>query len=222
MSLPHLSCINSPSILPLNGWITKDALPSHMELGCVPGWQSQWAIGRLRRCRKWNSELSVQRAEEAPGVGDTLSRTGSLSLDTCLDWHLLLAPWLRPPGLGSQYSALRSPCCRAPSSFPRHSSQHFCAFIDQSGLTMFRQGVGVAVNLHPGELRMGPGCIPGHHLLQCSHSSSWTPSTMRKFRGQSDILRNVFLMLTQIYQEDLMPFAYSYHLTSCQTTRVSL
>lgn len=117
MSLPHLSYINSPSSLPLNGWITKDALPSHTELGCVPGWHSQWATGRLRRCRKWNSELSVQRAEEAPGVGDTLSRTGSLSLDTCLDWHLLLAPGLRPPGLGSEYSAFRPPCCRVPSSF---------------------------------------------------------------------------------------------------------
>lgn len=192
-----------------------------MELGCVPGWQSQWAIGRLRRCRKWKSELSVQQAEEAPGVGDTLSRTGSLSLDTCLDWLLLLAPGLRPPGLGFEYSALRSPCCCAPSSFPPSPKPAFLCLRRPVWPNYDQARRGVAVKLYPGELRMGPGCIPGHHLLQCSHSSAWTPSMMRNFRGQSDILRNVFLMLTQIYQEDLTPFAYSYHLTSCQTTGVS-
>lgn len=35
----------------------------------------------------------------------------------------------------------------------------------------------------------------------------------RSFGGQSDILRNVFLMLTQVYQKELDPFACSFPLT---------
>lgn len=129
-------------------------------------------------------------------------------------------------GSGLQVWALSTKVCSLLAAilllpFLHHPGQHFCAFIDQFGLTMIRQGVGFAVNLYHGELRMGPGCIPGHLLLQCSHSSAWTPPVMRNFGGQSDILRNVFLMLSHIYQEELNPFAYSYYLTSYRTTQFS-
>ena len=55
---------------------------------------------------------------------------------------------LASAGLGPEYSGVLSACCHVPSSFPHHPDQAFCAYKDQFGLTMLRQGVDVAVNLH--------------------------------------------------------------------------
>lgn len=69
--------------------------------------------------------------------GCILGRRGSLSLDTCLGLRFLLVPGLRPPGVGPEYSGLLSVATPLPP-LPHHQGQHFCAIIDQSGLTMIR------------------------------------------------------------------------------------
>lgn len=99
------------------------------------------ATGRLRICRKQSSELYQcrQRLLGPCGVEE------GVSLWTPACGLLLL---LASAGLGPEYSGVLSACRHVPSSFLHHPDELFCAFKDQFGLTMLRQGVDVAVNLH--------------------------------------------------------------------------
>lgn len=111
--------------------------------------KSVWAIGRLRRYRKQNSELyqcsgQMRLLEE----GATLSITGSLSLDICLWPASPPCTWAQASKLGPRVLRLALsllPCSSFLSSITQAS---VCAFIDQFGLTTIKQGVDVAVNVY--------------------------------------------------------------------------